>query len=243
MKKIIIVISLILILTGCNIDNTKEKNISNTTINDEINIPKEEIYTDNNNVKVALYQGKNKVTSYNTTLSNFKDIGTFQAYYTDIDYLDSSNIKYNYQKYYNMYENINNHKTGFYISFEAEGKTIEQLILDPSSKHAMTPYLYVYLYDGVNQKDGAYYSHLEKENMKENTIISSIKLFLAQEGSKISSPITFTVFTYDDMDDFTEDNKYRGNSNYTTTIKTKWKNKKNLIKYKSEKLYINSSLI
>lgn len=223
MKKIITLITLILILTGCNINNEKKNNLSNATNNDEIDIPKEEIYIDNNNVKIALYQGKNKVTSYSTTLSNFKDIGTFQAYYTDIDSLDSSNIKHNYQKYYNQYENINNHKTGFYISFEAEGKTIEHLILDPTSKHAMTPYLYVYLYDGVNQKDGVYYSHLEKEDMKENTIISSIKLFLAQEGSKISSPITFTVFTYDDMSDFTEDNKYRGNSSYTITIETKQK--------------------
>lgn len=221
MKKTILLITLILFLTGCNIYNKQDNNLSNTTQQNEIDIPKEEIYTDTNNVKVALYQGKNKITSYSTTLSNFKDIATFQAYYTNIDFLDSSNIKYNYQKYYNMYEDISNHKTGFYISFDAEGKTIEQLILDPSAKHAMTPYLYVYLYDGVNQKDGAYYSHLEKEDMNENTIISSIKLFLAQEGSKISSPITLTVFTYDGMDDFTEDNKYRGNSSYTITIETK----------------------
>jgi len=222
MKKIILFISLLFLLTGCNINN-KEINNNSNTLNDtnDIEEPAIDTYTDNNNVKVALYQGKNKVISYSTTLSNFKDIGTFQAYYTDIDTLDSSNIKYNYQKYYNEYENIENHKTGFYISFEAEGKLIEQLILDPTSKHAMTPYLYVYLYDGVNQKDGAYYSHLEPEDMKDNTIISSIKLFLAQQGSKISSPISFTVFTYDDMEDFTEDNKYRGNSNYTITIETK----------------------
>ena len=130
-------------------------------------------------------------------------------------------LMYNYLKYYNQYENIKNHKTGFYISFEAEGKTIEQLILDPSAKHAMTPYLYVYLYDAVNQKDGAYYSHLEPVDMKEDTIISSIKLFLAEETYKITSPITITAFTYNDEEDFTEDNKYRGISSYTVVIETK----------------------
>ena len=56
--------------------------------------------------------------------------------------------------------------------------------------------------------------------MKDNTIISSIKLFLAQEGKKITSPITLTVFTYDSDDDFTEDNHYRGISSYTVIIET-----------------------
>lgn len=224
MKKIILLLSIITILTGCQPNNnlsneTNDKNsISNEVIED---IQKEPHYIDDNKVKVSLYEENKKVTSYSTTLTNFKDISTFQVYYTDIDTLENSNIKHNYLKYYNQYENIENHKTGFFISFEAEGKTIEQLILDPSSKHAMTPYLYVYLYDGVNQKDGAYYSHLEPSDMKEDTIITSIKLFLAQEGSKISSPINLTVFTYDTEDDFDESNLYRGNSSYTIEIETK----------------------
>lgn len=224
MKQIILFLTLLTILTGCQSNNNlsnitnDENSISNEVIED---IEKEPEYIDNNNVKVSLYEGTKKITSYSTTLTNFKDIATFQAYYTDIDTLESSNIKQNYLKYYNQYENIENHKTGFYISFAAEGKIIEQLILDPSSKHAMTPYLYVYLYDAVNQKDGTYYSHLEPVDMKEDTIISSIKLFLAQEGSKISSPISLTVFTYDTEDDFTEDNLYRGNSRYTIEIETK----------------------
>ena len=225
MKKIILFLISITILTGCQSNNNNlsneinnENSIPNKVIED---IPKEPPYVDNNDVKVSLYNGNKKVTSYSTTLANFKDIATFQVYYTDIDTLDSSNIKHNYLKYYNQYESIQNHKTGFYISFKAEEKEIEQLILDPSTKHAMTPYLYVYLYDGVNQKDGAYYSHLEPEDMKEDTIISSIKLFLAQEGSKISSPISLTVFTYDTEDDFDESNLYRGKSSYTIEIETK----------------------
>ena len=85
----------------------------------------------------------------------------------------------------------------------------------------MTPYLYVYLYDDINQEPNSYYNHLEPEDMKENTIFSSIKLFLAQEGEKITSPITLTVFTYNNEKDFTEDNKYRGSSSYTIEIETK----------------------
>ena len=223
MKKIIIYICLISLLSGCQKNNPNNE-IHNAEINqDNIieNNTKVEQYIDNNSVKVALYEGKSKITSYSTTLANFKDIAVFDIYYTDIDKLDSSNTKSNYQKYYQEYENIDNHKTGFYISFEAEGKTIEHLVLDPTSMHAMTPYLYIYLYDDVNQTPGTYYSHLEPDDMNDSTVISSIKLFLAQQGSKISSPISITVFTYDGIDDFTEDNKYRGNSSYTIEIKTK----------------------
>ena len=144
-------------------------------------------YIDNNPIKVALYQGKEKVKNYKTTLGNFKDFAVFNIYYTDIDKLDSSYTKYNYKKYYNQYTNIDNYKTGFYITFEAEGKTIEKLILDPSAQHSMAPYVYVYLYDDVNQTDGSWYSHLEPKDMKENTIISSIKLFFAHKGTSITS--------------------------------------------------------
>lgn len=212
MKKTILIF-IIILLTGCNNTNQpiNEINIDNTIKTDN--------YIDNNKVKVALYQNNHIVKSYNTTLSNFKEIAVFNIYYTNKEKLDSSNIKDNYQKYYNEYENISNNKTGFYISFEADGKKIEQLVLDPTSKHAMTPYLYVYLYDDINQAPRSFYSHLEPADMKENTIISSIKLFLAQEGIKITSPITLTVFTYDSDDDFTKDNRYRGISSYTIEIK------------------------
>ena len=85
----------------------------------------------------------------------------------------------------------------------------------------MTPYLYIYLYDDVNQAPNTYYSHLEMKDFNDSTIISSIKLFLAQEGIKITSPITMTVFTYNGDEDFDENNRYRGNSSYTIIIDIK----------------------
>ena len=133
MKKIIILISFLFLLTGClyNKDYNLDTEIN---IDDTIEIDQ---YVDDNPIKVAFYDGKNKIKSYKTTLGNFKDFAIFDIYYTDIDKLDSSYTKYNYKKYYNQYENIDNYKTGFYITFEAEGKTIEKLILDPSQQHSM----------------------------------------------------------------------------------------------------------
>lgn len=216
MKKVILLIIIVFFITGCT--NNLETKYQNILIDETIKIDN---YVDNNPIKIALYEGKNKVKKYSTTLSNLKDIAVFDIYYTNIDTLDSSNTKYNYIKYYNEYKNIDNYKTGFYITFEAEGKKIEELILDPTSQYAMGPYLYIYLYDDVNQKDGTYYSHLEPKDMKEDTIISSIKLFSARKGTSITSPITITVFTYDGDDDFTEDKHYRGISSYTINIEIK----------------------
>lgn len=223
MKKIILFITILLILTGCQTEKHSNTQTSNNEIpnnQQEEQISEEKKYIDNNPIKVALYENNSIVKSYTTTLSNFKDIAVFDIFFTNEEHVNGKTTKENYLEYYNKYDNINNYKTGFHFSFEADSKQIEHTVLDPSSKHAMTPYLYIYLYDDINQKPNAYYSHLEPEDMKENTIFSSIKLFLAQEGIKITSPITMTVFTYDSEDDFTEDNHYRGQSSYTIKIET-----------------------
>ena len=219
MKKIYLIISIFFIITGCS--NKEEKEIihkqEDTNIKEEII---ENKYIDDNPIKVGLYKNNNIIKSYTTNLANYQDITSFDIYYTNEEKLEKLKQKDNYLKYYNKYQNIEKYKTGFYISFEAEGNKIEELILGPASQHSMSPYLYVYLYDDINQEPGTYYSHLTQEEVKDNTIISSIKLFLAQQGTLITSPITLTVFTYDNEDDFDENNHYRGNSSYTIEIKT-----------------------
>lgn len=225
MKKIILIITIISLLTGCNTNNKNNQEISNNNNNqinnetytqsDDINI---DTYIDENPVKVALYQNNKKVKSYNTEIINDKDIAVFDVYYTNDEETTEKDTKSNYLKYYNMYENISNTKTGFYIELEADNKKIEHLVLDPSSEYALDPYFYIYLYDDINQEPYTYYSHLTKEEMNDSTIISSIKIYSAEAENKITSPITLTVFTYDSLDDITEDNHYRGNSSYTITI-------------------------
>lgn len=214
MKKIFWVLTLFMLLTGCGNDNSYLYN------DIKIDMIDMDSYVDDNPIKVSLYQGNRKITNYSTTLGNFKDIGVFNVYYTDSDILDSSAVKYNFKKYYQKYSGIDNYKIGFFISFDVGDEHFEKLILDPSSKHSLGPYMYIYLYDDINQTDGSFYSHLEPEDMNDNTIISSIKLFFPQRGVDITSPIKLTVFTYDSLDDFTSDNFYRGKSSYTINIDT-----------------------
>lgn len=215
MKKILIMISLLL-MVGCTNTNKEIKDEENKILEEPIKI-EEPKYVDNNPIKVGIYMNNKLVTNYQTKLIKETDIGVFDIFYTNLETVDNNSTKINYKKYYNEYENIENYKTGFYITFEADGEKHEETILDSTKTHAMTPYLFVYLYDDVNQPDYSFYSHVEPENENENTIFSSIKLYNTGHGG-FSSNITLTVFTYKDENDFDENNHYRGNSSYTITI-------------------------
>ena len=74
-----------------------------------------------------------------------------------------------------------------------------------------------YLYDDYNNFGKSFYSHIEKEQFNENTLMTSIKIQSSYSVDQINSKISLTVFTYDSEDDF-ENNEYRGNSSYTMDI-------------------------
>lgn len=217
MKKIFITLIIILLITGCN----KKENNLDTNINNENKEEKQEIdtpvYKDDNPIKLGLYVDENLISNYTTDKINGKDIGVFNVYYTKKDKLENNNVKYNWNKYYNEYENIDKYKIGYIISFTVDNKTYKEQILDPNSTFIFSPYIYIYLYDDINQPDGAWYSHILPEEVTDNTIYSSIKLFKADNISNITSPITLSVFTYDE-DDFDSNNNYIGSSIYTITI-------------------------
>lgn len=212
MKKILIIISLLL-LTACSNQSSSPKNIDlDKQLDISINT-----YQDNNPITIGLYEDEHLIKDYHVKLTNMKDITVFNIYYTNQDPLENNYIKYNWNKYYKNYENIDKYKIGFIISFEAEGKLYKEQILTPDCEYIFAPYLYIYLYDDINQPNGSWYSHLLPEEVTDKTIFSSIKLFMANKATDISSPITLTVFTYDE-DDFDSSNNYIGKSKYTTTI-------------------------
>ena len=217
MKKIFITLIIILLITGCN----KKENNLDTNINNENKEEKQEVdtpvYKDDNPIKLGLYVDENLISNYTTDKINGKDIGVFNVYYTKQDKLENNNVKYNWNKYYNEYENIDKYKIGYIISFTVDNKIYKEQILDPNSTFIFSPYIYIYLYDDINQPDGAWYSHILPEEVTDNTIYSSIKLFKADNISNITSPITLSVFTYDE-DDFDSNNNYIGSSIYTITI-------------------------
>ena len=211
MKKILIIIILLFTLTSCtkkpndpiNLDDTLNINIST--------------YKDDNPIKVGLYVDEYLSKEYTTTKTNMQDITVFNIYYTNKEKLENNYIKYNFNKYYNEYENIDKYKIGFIISFSVNDKTYHEQILTPDCGYLFAPYIYIYLYDDIHQTPNTWYSHLLKEEVNDDTIYSSIKLFKADHANEITSPITLSVFTYD-KDDFDNNHNYIGSSIYTTTI-------------------------
>ena len=215
MKKVLLLILLILAI-GCTRNDID--NFTNT-VNDALTSTYEKSeYIDNNPIKVGLYQKNKLVKELNVKYKDRTDIAVFDVYYTNEETLDSSNTKVNWNKYYKEYENIDEYKIELYESFKANGNEYENLHLNPQTQHKLHPYLYLYLYDAVHQTGR--YSHLTMNDIKDNTIYTTIKLFLLSKSNEIESPITFSVFTYKDENDFI-DGKYRGNSIYTIQINNK----------------------
>lgn len=209
MKKVLVLIILLLI-TGCN---KKEEIIIEEEQQEEII---EEKYVDDNPITIGIYeQDINLVKEYKLNKVSNNEV-IFSFYYTNVDNLGNRRQKENWHKFYNEYQNINDYKIGFNFSFYVGEEKIEKTILKPDT-YAFNPYFYIYIYDDINQPDNTFYSHLEENDINENTIFSAIKIFLV-EPDLITSPITFTVFTYNDLDDFDEDNNYRGNSKYSIDI-------------------------
>lgn len=222
MKKVIILI-LILLISGCSLNN-------NNTIVEEIkedNIAenKEDIYKDENEVKIGIflydnnYSNKSRIEdTYYTDFVSGQDIGSFEVFLTDEEVVNGSNFKNTWNNYYNKYDNIENHKIGFNIKFILnDGTNYNSNYLEPDT-YKFGDYFYTYLYDDINQEDGAYYSHIE--TMTENTLLTSIKIYGTTNIDKVEN-IILSAFTYDTEDDFDEEGNYRGNSIYVIRIKNK----------------------
>ena len=209
-------------LTGCNnkkVTDTKKDSKKES----EVNVPvkkeeKKEVYVDDNPIIVGLYENNYKLasTDYYTANVRLKDI-VFSTFYTNDETLMDGYMKWKWLQYYNKYTDINNYKIGYNISFDVGDEHYSKNITEITDEYIFNPYFYVYIYDDINQEDGSWYSHLTPNDVNDNTIFTSIKLFLV-ESDQITSPITLTVFTYDSEDDFDEDGQYRGNSKYQINI-------------------------
>lgn len=224
MKKICLIL-LFLFLSSCSLKEEKgeNNNISEDNIATENTVIEEDKYTDDNPIKLGLflydnnYYNKSKLKdTYYTDFVNGQDIGSFEVFLTDEEMVSGTNFKNTWNKYYDNYDDIDNYKVGFNIKFILnDGTSYGSNFLEPDN-YKFGDYFYVYLYDDVNQADGAFYSHLE--SMNDNTLLTSIKIYAVDGIDKVENFI-LSVFTYDSEDDFDEEGNYRGNSIYAIRIK------------------------
>ena len=218
MKKVFLIL-IILFTIGCQ----KEDNEEIKRIEKLINEPQKEetietSYVDNNPIIVGLYKDGKLIKNYNKKFKSGTDIAIFNVVFTNDETLPKKSFKTLWKDYYNKYEGIDDYKIGFEINVDINGEQQTNVMLNPKNQHKIYPYLYAYLYDDIH--NSGHYSHVTMDKVTDNTIYSSIKLYLHKQTNEITSPITLTVFTYKDDNDFL-DGHYRGNSKYTITIYNK----------------------
>lgn len=217
MNKILLI--LILFLVGCTPKEELNKEENNNEIKQEENIKEE--YVDSNPIKLGLYlytgdySNKEKLSTYETTFENGKDIGSFEVVFTDEEVISGTSFKTLFNSYYDRYKNISNYKIGYNIEFTLKDGTVNKFNLLKPDNYLYGDYFYTYLYDDIHVNDGEFYSHLE--NIDDNSLITSIKIYAVDKIDEVEN-IKLTVFTYDGDDDFDKDGNYRGTSKYSIDI-------------------------
>ncbi len=226
MRKILMIL-LILLLTGCNNKSVVNNDIENEfvpTVPVEI-IKEEPKYVDTNPIKISAY----KSNGYNYVKSNevisqyvmFQDWTVFNVFYCDDDSLPLNGVANVYDSCKSRYENVNEYKTGFNVTFTYgdDNNVFNQTSKGVEDWLECNGYLLIYFYDGVYHRNDNWYSHTTVNEWNNNSNITAIKITGGDYTALINSDITITIFTYKDDNDFDENGIYRGNSKFTYTIK------------------------
>jgi len=222
---IITILILLYIVNPLKNNNIVENPQSNIKNEDILEIEEKNKYTDTNPIIVGLYKnyhnGNNRklIKEYNAKWSYHNDISSFEVFYTNEEEISGSNQIKTFDLYKNNYQNIDNYRIGYIISFSTTTKEINKIILSPQDTEEYFDYLENYLYDDYH-RNGEWYSHTTEEEYNDDTLLTSIKLTAGKLVNEITSSITLTAFTYDINDNnvFDENNNYLGNSKYTIIV-------------------------
>ena len=218
----ILLFIIIVVVSGCKNEKTKEnikEEVTEPIIEEKEEIPK---YIDINNTPISFYtlQGNKliKLTEITKHLNVEEDIGLFQIFPSnENEILLNKSFGETFFEEWNKYNTNNNLKIGINIKFNLTNEEISYNIFGPENTFEKWEYLMNYLYDDYANRGKGYYSHIEENDYNENTLFTAFKMQSSYNCNEIISPIQVTVFTYDSLDDF-DNNEYRGNSHYTFKI-------------------------
>ena len=161
---------------------------------------------------------RQRITQFNSVRTAKKDIDCFEILATQVALAEGKNFASIWNSAWESHEATKSAKIGFHISFSlTSGETVSKQLLKPSDSASFYDYLEIYMYDDVHVAPGVWYTHLEDKGMKEETIITSIKL---TSGSKIKQvgDITLTAFIYNGDDCFDAEGNYIGLVSETIVI-------------------------
>lgn len=224
MKKVLLMIIFVILLSGCHKsikkDEVKQPKQSKEEQKEEVVIPS---YLDLNITPISFYQlTGNVLKKLNTIHGNYQaldDVGVFQVFPSNLEEIQlSKNYSVSYVEEWNHYLEQFPIHIGFSLSFTlSNGEEVYYTILNPDQTMTKWEYFMAYLYDDYANRNKSFYSHMEMSDYSESSLVTAIKLQCGAYFLDINSPVSFQVFTYDDLDDFL-DGKYRGNSQSTMTI-------------------------
>lgn len=213
--KLILISILIFSCTAC----TKEENIEKPIelLNKEDII--DEVYVDDSNIPLGFFLYTNG--SYSNVGDNISLSWTPGLDITVLTILPTKDINVPgfymqdlFPSYWNNLEDNKDYKLGFNLSFSTTEGDINCNILKPSDRmKELIDYIIIFLYDDVNAIRDSWYDHLEDDEVFDNTVFSSIKIYANDKTNNITSPIKLTVFAYNGEEDFDpETGNYRGKS-------------------------------
>lgn len=228
MKKVFsLLLIMCIILVNCSCSKTKEKeneDIIYPVTSEESNKPIEPEYIDNNSITIGLYTRDSKGYHYIDNdiylpWNQYIDIAVFKVLATHDATINSWYMQDAFPTYWN-YENNKNYKIGFNLSYSTDNGDFSWNIINPNDRmYDVFNFVQMYVYDDVSPTKGAWYDHLDDNEVTENVVFTSIKLCASTYINSIHSPMKLTVFTYDESTDFDpKTGLYRGNSSHTINI-------------------------
>ena len=161
-----------------------------------------------------------RITEFASSRKAKKDIDCFEVFASTDERVEGKSFRAMWSAVWESHEIRENAKIGFAIEFTCGNNLVKKTLLKPSDAADFYDYLEIYMYDDINQTPGQRYTHLDDKDMKEETIISSIKL---TSGSKIGEvgDIILTAFIYNGDDCFNSKGEYIGTVLETVVITQK----------------------
>lgn len=217
-KRIIKIIILLLILTGCKNQKQETKKVTKEPMNNIIEPTIEEPSID-----LGIYQNiegtRKLVEKLEIPFPKLQDMISLEIYYAKEQELIKGTQKNIWTNYKDKQENIEENRIGFHINFKTKNEEFDKTILKPQDVESIFNYIQIYLYDDIHQIN-SWYSHVTTEEFNDETIFTSIKLTGSIYIDEVVSPITLSVFSYK-KDEIEKENKYIGRNEYKIEINRK----------------------
>ena len=199
------------------------------TVSEETSEPEEAKYTTIEGVRTLNIYRRNPETKARERKTEFSapwvrgtDISSFEVFATDVDSFNFQTAYFDdaFLGYWDTFEGKENCRIGYTVDFELKnGEHIHKTLRKAGDELEYRDYLENYLYDDVHQVKGAWYSHLLPEEMKDDTLMTSIKFTPGEKIDEVGDTITATAFVYNSDGDFDENGDYIGDVSATIVIK------------------------